>query len=393
MKILSVNAGSSSLKFTLFEMPEEKVIVSGTFEKIGLNSSIYTIKYNGEKIKKECVLNTHKDAVNVLMEELLNLNIIKSYDEIEGVGHRVVQGADKYSKSVIIDEEVCKDIVKFTPLAPIHNPANLIGIESFKEVLKDVKQVGVFDTAFHQTMKESEYLYPLPLEWKEKYGVRKYGFHGTSHRYISETMKEYLKKDAKIISCHIGNGASLSAIKDGACVDTSMGFTPLAGLMMGTRSGDIDASIVPYLCDKLNLSASEIINKFNKESGLLAITGVSSDLRDVESEYLNGNERCKLGLEMYSRKIVNYISMYNTLLDGAEYIVFTAGVGENSPIVRGLVCEKLKALGVEIDKNLNEDMFGKFGEISSNNSKIKVFVVPTNEELMIARDTYDLIKE
>lgn len=393
MKILSVNAGSSSLKFTLFEMPEEKVIVSGTFEKIGLNSSIYTIKYNGEKIKKECVLNTHKDAVNVLMEELLNLNIIKSYDEIEGVGHRVVQGADKYSKSVIIDEEVCKDIVKFTPLAPIHNPANLIGIESFKEVLKNVKQVGVFDTAFHQTMKESEYLYPLPLEWKEKYGVRKYGFHGTSHRYISETMKEYLKKDAKIISCHIGNGASLSAIKDGICVDTSMGFTPLAGLMMGTRSGDIDASIVPYLCDKLNLSASEIINKFNKESGLLAITGVSSDLRDVESEYLNGNERCKLGLEMYSRKIVNYISMYNTLLDGAEYIVFTAGVGENSPIVRGLVCEKLKALGVEIDKNLNEEMFGKFGEISSNNSKIKVFVVPTNEELMIARDTYDLIKE
>lgn len=393
MKILSVNAGSSSLKFTLFEMPEEKVIVSGTFEKIGLNSSIYTIKYNGEKIKKECVLNTHKDAVNVLMEELLNLNIIKSYDEIEGVGHRVVQGADKYSKSVIIDEEVCKDIVKFTPLAPIHNPANLIGIESFKEVLKNVKQVGVFDTAFHQTMKESEYLYPLPLEWKEKYGVRKYGFHGTSHRFISETMKEYLKKDSKIISCHIGNGASLSAIKDGACVDTSMGFTPLAGLMMGTRSGDIDASIVPYLCDKLNLSASEIINKFNKESGLLAITGVSSDLRDVESEYLNGNERCKLGLEMYSRKIVNYISMYNTLLDGAEYIVFTAGVGENSPIVRGLVCEKLKALGVEIDKNLNEEMFGKFGEISSNNSKIKVFVVPTNEELMIARDTYDLIKE
>lgn len=393
MKILSVNAGSSSLKFTLFEMPEEKVIVSGTFEKIGLNSSIYTIKYNGEKIKKECVLNTHKDAVNVLMEELLNLNIIKSYDEIEGVGHRVVQGADKYSKSVIIDEEVCKDIVKFTPLAPIHNPANLIGIESFKEVLKNVKQVGVFDTAFHQTMKESEYLYPLPLEWKEKYGVRKYGFHGTSHRFISETMKEYLKKDAKIISCHIGNGASLSAIKDGICVDTSMGFTPLAGLMMGTRSGDIDASIVPYLCDKLNLSASEIINKFNKESGLLAITGVSSDLRDVESEYLNGNERCKLGLEMYSRKIVNYISMYNTLLDGAEYIVFTAGVGENSPIVRGLVCEKLKALGVEIDKNLNEEMFGKFGEISSNNSKIKVFVVPTNEELMIARDTYDLIKE
>lgn len=244
MKILSVNAGSSSLKFTLFEMPEEKVIVSGTFEKIGLDSSIYTIKYNGEKTKKECVLNTHKDAVNVLLSELINMNIIKSYDEIEGIGHRVVQGADKYNASVLIDDEVCNDIVKFTPLAPIHNPANLIGIESFKEVLNDVKQVAVFDTAFHQTMEESEYLYPLPIEWKEKYGVRKYGFHGTSHRYISEFMNGYLKKDAKIISCHIGNGASICAIENGKCKDTSMGFTPLAGLMMGTRCGDIDVSVI-----------------------------------------------------------------------------------------------------------------------------------------------------
>ena len=393
MKILSVNAGSSSLKFTLFEMPEEKVIVSGTFEKIGLASSIYTIKYNGEKTKKECVLNTHKDAVNVLLSELINMNIIKSYDEIEGIGHRVVQGADKYNASVLIDDEVCNDIVKFTPLAPIHNPANLIGIESFKEVLNDVKQVAVFDTAFHQTMEESEYLYPLPIEWKEKYGVRKYGFHGTSHRYISEFMNGYLKKDAKIISCHIGNGASICAIENGKCKDTSMGFTPLAGLMMGTRCGDIDVSVVPYLCEKLGISASELVDKFNKESGLLAITGVSSDLRDVESEYMDGNVRCILGLDMYSKKIVNYISMYNTLLDGAEYIVFTAGVGENSPIVRGLVCEKLKAIGVEIDKDLNEEMFGKFGEISTANSKIKVFVVPTDEEVMIARDTYDLVKE
>ena len=384
MKILSVNAGSSSLKFTLFEMPEEKVIVSGTFEKIGLASSIYTIKYNGEKTKKECVLNTHKDAVNVLMEELINMNIIKSYDEIEGIGHRIVH----------------KNIEELIPLAPLHNKAHLIGIESFKEVLKDVKQVVVFDTAFHQTMKESEYLYPLPIEWKEKYGVRKYGFHGTSHRYISEFMNGYLKKDAKIISCHIGNGASICAIENGKCKDTSMGFTPLAGLMMGTRCGDIDVSVVPYLCEKLGISAeklgisaSELVDKFNKESGLLAITGVSSDLRDVEGEYMDGNVRCILGLDMYSKKIVNYISMYNTLLDGAEYIVFTAGVGENSPIVRGLVCDKLKAIGVEIDKDLNEEMFGKFGEISTSNSKIKVFVVPTDEEVMIARDTFDLVKE
>lgn len=393
MKILSVNAGSSSLKFTLFEMPEEKVIVSGTFEKIGLDSSIYTIKYNGEKIKKECILNTHKDAVNVLMKELINMNIIASYDEIEGIGHRVVQGADKYSKSVLIDEGVCKDIVEFTSLAPIHNPANLTGIESFKEVLSNVKQVAVFDTAFHQTMKESEYLYPLPIEWAKKYGVRKYGFHGSSHRYISEYMRDYLKSDSKIISCHIGNGASICAIENGKCNDTSMGFTPLAGLMMGTRCGDVDVSIVPYLCEKLDITATELVDKFNKESGLLAVTGVSSDLRDVESEYLKGNQRCILGLDMYSKKIVNYISMYNTLLDGADCIVFTAGVGENSPIVRALVCDKLKAIGVEIDKNLNEETFGRFGEISTNNSKIRVFVVPTDEEVMIARDTFELVGE
>ena len=286
-----------------------------------------------------------------------------------------------------------KNIEELIPLAPLHNKAHLIGIESFKEVLKDVKQVVVFDTAFHQTMKESEYLYPLPMEWAEKYGVRKYGFHGTSHRFISEFMNGYLKKDAKIISCHIGNGASICAIENGKCKDTSMGFTPLAGLMMGTRCGDIDVSVVPYLCDKLGISASLLVDKFNKESGLLAITGVSSDLRDVESEYMDGNVRCILGLDMYSKKIVNYISMYNTLLDGAEHIVFTAGVGENSPIVRGLVCDKLKAIGVEIDKDLNEEMFGKFGEISTSNSKIKVFVVPTDEEVMIARDTFDLVKE
>ncbi len=393
MKILSINAGSSSLKFTLFEMPEEKVIVSGTFEKIGLLSSIYTIKYNGEKKKKECVINTHKDAVNILMSELINMKIIKSYNEIEGVGHRVVQGADKYSESVLISKEVCEDIIKYTPLAPLHNPANLIGIESFQDVLHNVKQVAVFDTAFHQTMEESEYLYPLPLEWKEKYSVRKYGFHGTSHRYISEFLKKYIGKDAKIISCHIGNGASICAIENGKSKDTSMGFTPLAGLMMGTRCGDVDVSVIPYLCEKLQISVTELINKFNKESGLLAITGVSSDLRDVESEYMNGNARCILGLDMYSKKIVNYISMYNTLLDGAEYIIFTAGVGENSPIVRELVCDKLKVLGVQIDKDLNEEMFGKFGEISTSNSKIKVFVVPTDEELMIARDTFNLVKE
>jgi len=393
MKILSVNAGSSSLKFTMYEMPEEKVIVSGGFEKIGLPMGLYKIKYNGEKIQKDCVLSSHKECVNILLKELVDMKIINSYEEIEGVGHRVVQGGESYNKSALINDDVIKAIEKYIPIAPLHNKANLIGIESFSEILNSVKQVAVFDTAFHQTMDETEYLYSVPLEWYKEYGVRKYGFHGTSHRYISEFMNEYLGKNEKIISCHIGNGASLCAIKEGKCVDTTMGFTPLAGLMMGTRSGDIDPSIASYICEKENISIEEFITKLNKESGLLGITGVSSDLRDVESEYLDGNTKCKLGLEMYSRKIVNYISMYNTLLNGTNNIVFTAGVGENSPIVRKLVCDKLGVLGVEIDENLNEEMFGKFGKISTENSKINVYVVPTDEEVMIARDTFNLVRE
>jgi len=393
MKILSVNAGSSSLKFTMYEMPEEKEIVSGSFEKIGLEMGIYTIKYNGEKIKKEVCLKTHKECVNMLLKDLVSMGIIKSYADIEGIGHRVVQGGEGYDKSVLIDDEVIKAIESFIPLAPLHNKANLIGIESFSEVLPSVKQVAVFDTAFHQTMNESEYMYPIPLDWYKEHGVRKYGFHGTSHMYVSEYMKEYLGKYSKMINCHIGNGASICAINNGKCVDTTMGFTPLAGLMMGTRSGDVDASIVSFISEKLGLSAMEVVDKLNKESGLMAISGISSDLRDIENEYLNGNERAALALEMYSRRIANYISIYYTLLDGAEVITFTAGVGEKSPIVRSMVLNKLKSLGIKINEEANQEAFGKFGCISGSDSKVEVYVVPTDEEVMISRDTYNLIKE
>jgi acetate kinase len=391
MKILSVNAGSSSLKFNLLEMPQETLIVSGTFEKIGATDSFYTIKYNGEKIKKQEYLETHKEAVETLLSELINLNIISSYNEIEGIGHRVVHGGDKYSKSVVINEDVINTVEKLIPLAPLHNPANLLGIRSFMEVLPNAIQVAVFDTAFHQTLNKEEFLYPVPYEWYEKHGVRKYGFHGTSHKYIAEFMNEKLGYNYKIINCHIGNGASICAIKDGKSVDTSMGFTPICGVMMGTRCGDIDTGMIPYIMKETNESLNEIMNDLNKKSGIQAISGLSNDLRDVEDAYFNGDERSTLALNMYVRKIVNYISMYYTLLDGADAITFTAGVGENSDVIREKVCESLKSLGVELDRSANSNLRGEFRKISTTNSKIDIFVVPTNEELMIAKDTYEFI--
>ncbi len=391
MKILSVNAGSSSLKFNLLEMPQETLIVSGTFEKIGLSRSFYTIKYNGEKIRKEKELDSHKEAVMTLLIELLDLNIIESYEAIEGVGHRVVHGGSKYSKSVIIDEDVIETIEELIPLAPLHNPANLLGIRSFMEVLPNTVQVAVFDTAFHQTLEKREFLYPVPYEWYENFGVRKYGFHGTSHKYISEFMKEKLGKNYKIINCHIGNGASLCAIKDGKSVDTSMGFTPVCGVVMGTRSGDIDTAMIPYVMKETGKSLDEIINDLNKNSGILALSGISSDLRDVEEAYLKGDERSTLAIDIYVRKIVNYISMYNTLLDGADIITFTAGVGEKSDIIREKVCESLGCLGVKLDKKANDNLRSEFKKISADDSKIDVYVVPTDEELMIAKDTYGFV--
>ena len=390
MKIIAVNAGSSSLKFTLYDMPKEEVLISGVFEKIGLNDSFYTIKLNDEKIKKEKVVNNHEEAVNVLLEELINFKIIKALDEIEGIGHRIVHGGD-YSKSTIIDNDLIKKIEEFIPLAPLHNPANLIGIEAFNNVLPEVLKVGVFDTAFHQTMDQSSYIYPVPYEWYTDYKVRRYGFHGTSHKYISERISEILKKDdLKIITCHIGNGSSITAIKDGKCIDTTMGFTPNDGLMMGTRSGVIDNGIIPYMMNNLNCSIDDINDILNKKSGLLGVSGISSDHRDIEIGIKNNNERCILANDILIKRIVSYISQFNTLLNGADVICFAAGLGENCIELRSEVLEKLKCLGIEIDQDKNNCRSIE-QIITRDSSKIKAYVIPTDEEVMIARDTYSLI--
>ena len=391
MKILSVNAGSSSLKFTLIELPSREVLASGLFEKIGLTDSMYTIKFNGEKIKKEVLLVDHSVAVAKLIDELIENKIVDSLDEIEGVGHRMVHGGSEYTESVLLDEDVLASIAKYNELAPLHNPANIMGVKAFMKVLPNVKNVGVFDTAFHQTMAPTEYLYPVPYEWYTKYGIRKYGFHGTSHRFINKTISEYLgRNDLKIISCHIGNGGSLCAIDSGKVVDTTMGFTPLAGIMMGTRSGDVDSSIIPFVMKKTNRSAEDVVNDLNKKSGLLGISEISSDSRDVETAAENGDELAILAQEMYARKIANYIAMYNNLLNGADVITLTAGVGENSKNMRKMIIDKVASLGVKIDDSKN-DFRGEFRLISTDDSKIPVYVVPTNEELMIALDTMDLI--
>ena len=392
MKILSVNAGSSSLKFTLFEFPEKKELINGYFEKIGIGNSFYTIKINGEKTKRDYDLKDHKEAVKLLVEELINNKIIKSLDEIDGIGHRVVQGADRYDKSVLITNKVIADIDELSELAPLHNPAHIVGINAFKEYLPTVPMVAVFDTAFHQSMDEISYLYPVPREWYEKYGVRKYGAHGTSHRYVYQEICGYLgKENLKAITCHIGNGASVTAIDSGKVLDTSMGFTPLAGLMMGTRCGDIDVSMIPYVMKKTGKNIDEILGDLNKKSGLLAISGVSSDNRDVEAGANEGNKNCILAQNMYAQKVANYIASYNNLLNGADVIILTAGLGENGKVMRSLILDRIKSLGVKIDEERN-DFRGEFRLITTDDSKIPVYVIPTNEELLIASDTYDLVK-
>lgn len=391
MKIIAINAGSSSLKFTLFNMDNKSVIANGLFERIGIEGSNYTIKYNGEKIKEEITLNDHVDAVKILLDKLLSLNIINSLDEIDGVGHRLVHGKDKYKESCLITNEVIEDLIAFKDFAPLHNPANVLGIKAFKEVLPHVPMVGVFDTAFHQTMSEEAYLYPVPYSWYKEHGVRKYGFHGTSHRYIAKTISEVLNNDhLKIISCHVGNGGSITAIKDGKCVDTSMGFTPLAGIMMGTRSGDIDPSIITYIMEQEGLNAKEVIDILNKKSGLLGLSEISSDMRDVIAKMEEGNEQAKLAFDKYARTVTNYIASYYILLDKADVICFTAGLGENSVPFRKKVCENLRALGIKIDDNANQVM-GELKKISADDSSCLVYVVPTDEELMIALDTMKLI--
>ena len=396
MKLLCVNAGSSSLKFQLFEMPEETVIISGYIEKIGLEDTFWTTKINGEKIKGGRYLKNHSEAVEVLIEELLKHKAVKSLDEIKGVGHRVVHGAEKYKDSVIITDQVIQDIKDMTKFASLHHPGNLAGIEAMKKALPNVPMVAVYDTAFHQTMPDYNYMYPVPMEWYEKYGVRKYGFHGTSHKYITNVMKEKLgRDDVNLIIAHIGSGASISAIKDGKCYDTTMGLTPLDGLMMGTRSGSIDPSILEYVCKESGLSVGDITNALNKRSGLLGISG-HSDSRDVEEAAAEGDQKAILALRMYNDRVAKYIAEYYVELNGdVDAIVFTAGVGENGCMAREDIISKLNCLGININKEVNDTIASykdvQEGLISSNDSKVDVYVIPTNEELMIIKDTYEII--
>ncbi len=391
MIILAVNAGSSSLKFTGYRMPEKDVLISGVFERIGIDGSMYTVKINGDKIEKEADLPSHKEAVEILLHELINYKVVNSLDEIEAIGHRVVHGGEKYSDSVLIDEDVLKTIGELCDIAPLHNPANLMGINVFRKLLPNAKNVAVFDTAFHQTMATDAYLYAVPYEWYTDYGVRKYGFHGTSHKYLANRLNEILgRNDTKIITCHLGNGGSISAIKDGKCVNTSMGFTPNAGLVMGSRSGDVDVSIVPYIMEKTGKSIDEIMNDLNKKSGFLGISGVSSDSRDVEVGINAGNPRCILAQKMYINMVIQYIASYYAFLGGCDAICFAGGLGENSINTRKEIMEALEVFGVKCDYDAN-NVRGKETLVSTADSKIPCYVIPTDEEVMIARDTYNIV--
>lgn len=392
MKILSVNTGSSSLKFQLYEMPEEKVLISGVFERIGIGESFYTIKINGEKIKKEVELKDHKVAFEYLVKELLENNIVKSLDEIKGIGNRVVQGGSYFDKTEKVDEEVISKIDELSALAPLHNPAAIVGIRAEQEVIPNALLTVVFDTAFHQTMSEENYLYALPYEWNSEYKIRRYGAHGTSHKYITLKANEILgRNDTKLITCHIGNGASISAVKNSKCVNTSMGLTPNAGLIMGSRCGDIDATIIPYIMEKTNLSTKEIDNILNKKSGLLGISGVSSDFRDINAGIDAGNERCKLAYKMFIKRIIDYIAKYYVELNGCDAIIFTAGIAENSSKMRRDVINGLNILGIKVDEKRNISI-EKETKISSDDSSVPCYVIATDEEVMIARDTYDFLK-
>lgn len=397
MKILTVNAGSSSLKFNCIELPSEKELISGYFEKIGMDGSFYNIKINGEKTKKEVELSNHNDAVRYLKEELLNNGIVSSLEEIDGVGHRLVHGGDKFKDSVLLTEEVIQECEKFNDLAPLHNPAMLSCIRAFQSEMPKTPMVGVFDTSFHQTIPEINYLYSVPFSWYQEYGIRKYGFHGTSHKFITKTMQKILGKDSiNIINCHIGSGGSICCIKDSKSIDTTMGFSPNAGLMMGTRSGDIDYSIIPFYMNKTGKNINEVDTILNKKSGLLGINGKYSDHRDIENGMAEGDKMCTLANDMYVNRIVGYIAKYFVELDGkVDALVFTAGLGENAREFRENIIEKLSSLGIYIDKEENNKIAGYLdkseGIISTSESSVPVYVIPTNEELMIALDTYNII--
>ncbi|HEK9103061.1 acetate kinase [Bacillus pfraonensis] len=391
-KIIAINAGSSSLKFQLFEMPSETVLTKGLVERIGLEDSIFTITVNGEKQKEITNIPDHAVAVNMLLNKLTENGIVKSLDEISGIGHRVVHGGEKFADSVLITDQVLADIEDLSDLAPLHNPANIVGIKAFQEVLPNVPAVAVFDTAFHQTMPESAYLYSLPYEYYEKYGIRKYGFHGTSHKYVTERAAELLGRpleSLRLLSCHLGNGASIAAVEGGKSIDTSMGFTPLAGVTMGTRSGNIDPALIPFIMEKTGQNVEEVVNVLNKKSGMLGLTGYSSDLRDIIAKEEEGDERAKVALDVFVSRIHKYIGSYAARMKGVDAIIFTAGIGENSAIVRERVLEGLEFMGVYFDAKRN-NVFGEEAFISFPHSPVKIIIIPTDEEVMIARDVLRL---
>lgn len=395
--ILAINAGSSSLKFQLIRMPEEKLVTKGLIERIGLKDSIFTVEVNGEKVKEVKDIKDHEEAVNIMLDSFEKHGFIKDINDIEGTGHRVVHGGELFPTSVLVTDDVEEKIESLSELAPLHNPANLMGIRAFRKLLPNIPHVAVFDTSFHQTMPEQAYLYSLPYQYYKEYGIRKYGFHGTSHKYVSQRAAEILGKpieELRIITCHIGNGASIAAIDGGESIDTSMGFTPLAGVTMGTRSGNIDPALIPFIMEKTGKSAEEVLNVLNKESGLLGISGSSSDLRDLEEGAQEGKERAQLALDVFAERIHKYIGSYATRMHGVDVIVFTAGVGENSDVVRAKVLEGLEFMGVYWDPKKNEGLRGKEGFVNYPHSPVKVLVIPTDEEVMIARDvlTYGDLK-
>jgi acetate kinase len=390
-KIIAINAGSSSLKFQLFDMPEETVITKGLIERIGLDNAVFNISVNGEKKEEITDIPDHEVAVKMLLDKLTGFGIIGSLDEIQGIGHRVVHGGEVFNESVLITDEVIEKIGELSDLAPLHNPANLTGIKAFKNVLPNVPAVAVFDTAFHQSMPESSFLYSLPYEYYEDFGIRKYGFHGTSHKYVSERAAEMLgrpKEQVRLISCHLGNGASIAAIEGGKSIDTSMGFTPLAGVAMGTRSGNIDPALIPFIMEKTGSTAEEVLNILNKKSGMLGVSGFSSDLRDIELQASEGNERAELALEVFANRIHKYIGSYASRMYGVDAIVFTAGIGENSTLVREKVLQGLEFMGVYWDPARN-NVRGEEAFINYPHSPVKVMIIPTNEEVMIARDVVE----
>ena len=396
MNVLVINCGSSSLKYQLIDSESEKVLAKGLCERIGIDGRLTYQKAGLDKEITEAPMPTHKEAIKMVLDALTNdkTGAIKSLAEVGAVGHRMVHGGEKFTSSAVIDDEMIKAVESCNDLAPLHNPANLIGVNACKELMPNVPMVGVFDTAFHQTMPKEAYLYGLPYEYYEKYGVRRYGFHGTSHSFVSKEAAKFLGLDinnSKIIVAHLGNGASISAVKNGKCIDTSMGLTPLAGLVMGTRCGDIDPAIMEYIAKKENLDITGVMNVLNKKSGVQGISGVSSDFRDLEQGMEEGNERCKDALQVFCYNVAKYIGAYAAAMNGVDAIAFTAGIGENAPLVREWVLDRLGYLGAELDKEANQKR-GENNLISTAASKIKVAVIPTNEELAICRDTVALVK-